>query len=205
MTAPQKRDPEATRQTILGAAEALILEKGFAATSVSEIAKRAGVTKSLIHHHFGSKEALWTAVKMLKVSEYFGQQMSMLRNPDSSDNLLRDSIVTYFHFLQSHPEVIRLLTWMTLEAEMPCTEEQKELFDLALRRLSEYQEAGALRSDVRPAFILISFLSLVQGWFRAHGAPDMMLMGLEPSEDLNREYLDAVLKLFFEGVLPRPD
>lgn len=203
MSSPQKRDPAATRRTILEAAEALILAKGFSATTVSEIAKQAGVTKSLIHHHFGSKEALWSAVKLLKFEDYHQRQVGMLRDSSNKENLLRDSIVAYFRFLQAHPEVTRLMAWVSLEGETPCAEEQKELFELALHRLEEAQAAGLLRRDVRPAFILISFLSLVQGWFRAHSAEEMALLDLADDAATDDDYLDALLKLFFEGALPR--
>src|SRR5690606_25552520 len=54
----RRRDPDATRAEILEAAEQLFLQDGFGRTSISAIARLAGVTKSLIHHHFGTKEAL---------------------------------------------------------------------------------------------------------------------------------------------------
>ncbi|MBC8072705.1 MAG: helix-turn-helix transcriptional regulator, partial [Deltaproteobacteria bacterium] len=62
-SAARRHDPEASRAAILDAAEATFVEKGFAGASMSEIAERSSVTKSLIHHHFGSKEALWSEVK----------------------------------------------------------------------------------------------------------------------------------------------
>ena len=50
MSPRQQRDPEATRNALLEAAEEVFLKNGFGNTSLSEIAKRAGITKSLIHH-----------------------------------------------------------------------------------------------------------------------------------------------------------
>ena len=46
------------------------MEKGFADAAVSGIADAAGVTKSLIHHHFGSREALWGEVEQHRFAEY---------------------------------------------------------------------------------------------------------------------------------------
>ena len=66
----QQRNPEATRASILEAAEEVFLEKGYSAAALSAIARRAGVTKSLLHHHFGSKEGLWHEVKLRRFSHY---------------------------------------------------------------------------------------------------------------------------------------
>lgn len=51
-----------TKEIILGAAEQLYAEKGFAGTSLRAIIKAAGVNTAAIHYHFGSKEALIEAV-----------------------------------------------------------------------------------------------------------------------------------------------
>jgi len=45
-----------TKARILEAAEILFAEKGFSGTGIDEIAKRAGITKSVIYYHFKNKE-----------------------------------------------------------------------------------------------------------------------------------------------------
>lgn len=50
-----------TQTRILDAAEALFIERGFAATSVRAVAGRAGVNLAAAHYHFGSKEGLLSA------------------------------------------------------------------------------------------------------------------------------------------------
>ncbi|WP_338811325.1 helix-turn-helix domain-containing protein (plasmid) [Agrobacterium leguminum] len=49
---------EQTRATILDAAIELFGRQGFRGTSMSQIAARAGVVQSVLHHHFGSKDRL---------------------------------------------------------------------------------------------------------------------------------------------------
>jgi AcrR family transcriptional regulator len=53
---------EATRRAVLAAARAAFGRKGFAQTSVEEIAAAARVTKGAVYHHFAGKEALFRAV-----------------------------------------------------------------------------------------------------------------------------------------------
>jgi TetR/AcrR family transcriptional regulator len=50
------------RDLILEAALAAFAEHGFHGANMRDIAGRAGVSQGLVHHHFGSKEALWTFV-----------------------------------------------------------------------------------------------------------------------------------------------
>jgi len=57
--------PSATgRRRLLAAARSLFGEKGFEATSVREIAERAGVTKLMVYRHFGSKSRLFQEATM---------------------------------------------------------------------------------------------------------------------------------------------
>ena len=59
-TSPEKTAQ--TRQTIVDAALAEFLEKGFADATIESVAKRAGVAKGLIYRYFEAKEALFSAV-----------------------------------------------------------------------------------------------------------------------------------------------
>ena len=47
-----------TKQKILDAAEKLIAEQGYAATSLRQIIADAGVNLAAVHYHFGSKDEL---------------------------------------------------------------------------------------------------------------------------------------------------
>jgi TetR/AcrR family transcriptional repressor of nem operon len=62
LDAPRTRDPERTRERILDAAQALILDHGFAATTIDAVVGRAGTTKGAFFHHFGSKSELARAL-----------------------------------------------------------------------------------------------------------------------------------------------
>lgn len=53
---------EATRRAVLDAARTLFGRRGYAQTSVDEIADAARVTKGAVYHHFAGKEALFRAV-----------------------------------------------------------------------------------------------------------------------------------------------
>src|ERR1700681_113961 len=50
------------REQLLDVGRSLFAEKGFEATSIEEIAARAGVSKPVVYEHFGGKEGLYAVV-----------------------------------------------------------------------------------------------------------------------------------------------
>jgi AcrR family transcriptional regulator len=60
---PSKAEQADSTRTALGAAaRQLFTERGYAATSTTEIVERAGVTRGALYHHFAAKEDLFRAV-----------------------------------------------------------------------------------------------------------------------------------------------
>ena len=58
----RERQAEATRQLLVSVARELFTQQGYAATSIEEIIKRAGVARGALYHHFPGKDALFRAV-----------------------------------------------------------------------------------------------------------------------------------------------
>jgi len=58
----QSERTEATRAALLAAGRELFGMRGFASTSIEELASAAGVTRGALYHHFESKEDLFAAV-----------------------------------------------------------------------------------------------------------------------------------------------
>lgn len=54
----KKQTVDERRQEILETTCAVVIERGFAATRIADVAKRLGVSTSLIHYHYDSKEQL---------------------------------------------------------------------------------------------------------------------------------------------------
>jgi AcrR family transcriptional regulator len=52
---------ESTRHALVDSAVDLFTKRGYAATSLDEVAKRARVTKGALYHHFSGKQALFEA------------------------------------------------------------------------------------------------------------------------------------------------
>lgn len=69
------KDGSATRKKILDAAQALILERGYAGMSVDRVIEAAGLTKGAFFYHFKSKNDLaWSLIQQ------FGEADQVLMN-----------------------------------------------------------------------------------------------------------------------------
>ncbi|MFD3675123.1 TetR/AcrR family transcriptional regulator, partial [Streptomyces sp. NPDC058672] len=68
---PKQDRSRATRQRLLEAAVACLAESGWAGSTVSVVAERAGVSRGAAQHHFPTREDLFTAAV-----EYVAEQRS---------------------------------------------------------------------------------------------------------------------------------
>ncbi len=58
----RERQAEETHNLLISVARELFTERGYAATSIEEIIRRAGVARGALYHHFSGKDALFRAV-----------------------------------------------------------------------------------------------------------------------------------------------
>jgi AcrR family transcriptional regulator len=70
---------EQTRQELLAAAEACFVSRGFHASSVDEVAERAGYTKGAVYSNFAAKEDLFLAVYERRVEQVLTEVVPGLR------------------------------------------------------------------------------------------------------------------------------
>jgi TetR/AcrR family transcriptional regulator len=95
--AKRERRKEARPGELLDAALDLFLEKGFAATRVEEVARRAGVSKGTLFLYFSSKEELFKAVVRENISGRFAEWAEELKTYEgSSEDLLRYCMTSWW-------------------------------------------------------------------------------------------------------------
>jgi TetR/AcrR family transcriptional regulator len=198
----QRRDPDATRAAILDAAEVIFASCGFADTSTSQIADAASVTKSLIHHHFGSKRGLWQAVLERRFQEYHDTQAAILDRAEGPDTTpFTESFDQFFDFLARNPSFVRLHNWALAEREPlivdKCEGDDDPLTRRGVATIRSGQERGLMRDDVDAAAVLAAFFSMVEHWFRA--GPDLRArFGDDYPHD--EVYRDTIKKIFIRGL-----
>lgn len=87
---PSPSSEAPARQKLLGAAITLIRRNGYAATSVDDLCKAAGVTKGAFFHHFASKDrlAVAAATHFTDMAASWFSLAPFLALPDPADRVL---------------------------------------------------------------------------------------------------------------------
>jgi len=70
------RQAEATRNLLIDVARQNFTEHGYAATSIDDVIRQAGVARGALYHHFAGKEALFRAVYEVVESEAVARVLS---------------------------------------------------------------------------------------------------------------------------------
>ncbi|MBY0533407.1 MAG: TetR/AcrR family transcriptional regulator, partial [Rickettsiaceae bacterium] len=143
-----------TATLILKVARKIFIKKGFAATSISEIAKECNINKSLIYHHFENKESLWKAIKGEMISTYI--DLEKKESDFSASNLMEllEKMVTLrFDFYTENPDIIRLILFQKLEANSKKLEgvPDNKYNDISVQ-VKQLQDNGEIRKDIDADF-----------------------------------------------------
>lgn len=80
-------------ERILQAAEFEFAEKGFEGAGMKALAQRAGVSQSLLHYHFGSKDQLYSAVIRERSKAINDERLERLDAIDLSDKDALDQVI----------------------------------------------------------------------------------------------------------------
>ncbi len=193
------RDAEATRAQILDAAESLFASQGFGSTSLAQIATESHTHKSLILHHFVSKDGLWQAVKDRRFSGFVQEQEEFFSGKEVSLAEVRETTRAYFNLLKGDPVLVQLLTRAELEQDLSCSQYDENRLAPFVERMRAAQVAGLLRKDVPPAHLLLIVINVITQWFEARAVFTgwSELGGDDPDES----FFDSLEKVYFEGAL----
>jgi len=114
----------ATRAQIIQVAGEQFCKQGYSKTSLRGISEQAGVTHSLIRHHFGSKLSIWQHICDNIQSQFHADLQQLLLNLDTnmpSNQRLFRMLLTLLAKLLLDPRPVKLLT--------DAIKQHEELFD----------------------------------------------------------------------------
>lgn len=96
---------ESTEQQILDVAEQLFLDKGFAMTSTTEIAKQVGCNQALVHYYYRSKEKLFMLIFRKKIETFANYFVTVGDASMSFDERLKLRMYAHFEMFQKNPKM----------------------------------------------------------------------------------------------------
>ncbi|HEY4345544.1 MAG TPA: TetR family transcriptional regulator [Parvibaculum sp.] len=196
----QVRNPETTRAGILEAAETSFTAKGFAGTSMRDIAEAAGIHQSLIHHYFGTKQALWQAVVERYVEAYLDRQLPHLEDGKLDAATLPRALEIEFEFWRDNPNLLRLQNWALLEGSNPFGEKRDALYAPFIPVMEALQKAGFIRADIEPFHALVMAAASVGFWLQNR---DEIAAALKhdpaAAKAADDRFFADMMKVFFDG------
>jgi len=166
---------DARRAEICRTAAQIFRDRGFDATSVSDIARALGLTKAGLYHYFESKEALLFEIMSFgldRVRDEVAVPVRAIRDPEDR---LRQLIVRHARITTRGQGAVAHLG-DEIRALPPASRKQLEermrvYFDLIRDTLAELKSAGRLRHvDLTvAAFSVLGMILWLPRWFRQDG------------------------------------
>lgn len=152
---------EATRAALLDEATALFAERGYAGTSLEDVASASQVTRGAVYHHFASKQALFEAVLAAQEERATAAVVAAATSADAWDAAMQalDAFLT-----QSCDPTYGRLVWLEGPAALgwhrwrEC--EEKYAFGLVERFVHSLIDAGYLADTAAGSLVRFSFWML---------------------------------------------
>lgn len=119
MNEPKKPKSEATRKKILDAALERFRERGFADTTMREIATAAGVAVGLAYYYYSSKEEIVLAFYDQAREEMFPLVVESLKRPRKFDDRMRAILQVKFSYFLPNRRFLGALLGHSADPENP--------------------------------------------------------------------------------------
>ncbi|WP_372451630.1 TetR/AcrR family transcriptional regulator [Glycomyces salinus] len=97
------------RAQLLQAAQEVFVQHGYHATSMDDIAERAGVSKPVLYQHFSSKLELYLALLDGRASELVNRIREAMDGADDNKQRVNEAMRAYFDFVDAQGEAFRLV------------------------------------------------------------------------------------------------
>ncbi len=183
-----------TEQSIIEAAETLFLDNGFALTSTTMIAKKAGCNQALVHYYFRTKEKLFEKLFEKKFRALASSILQAGEDNMPFEEKLKKKIETHFDMLMANPKVPFLFFNELLTNPKRLLRLKEKISDVPKSIIQQFQKEleieiknGRIR-DITALDLMITVISLNVALFIV-GPVYKSVMDL--SEDEFREMLES--------------
>ncbi|MGW7537237.1 TetR family transcriptional regulator [Amycolatopsis sp. NPDC054798] len=194
MTAPARRGrPGYDLESLLQVAVKLFNDRGYDGTSMEDLSRKLGITKSAIYHHVPSKEELLRLAVDRALDGLFevAESTEALdgRAIDRLEHLVRGSVLVLADRLPFVTLLLRVRG--NTKAERAALARRREFDHLVTDLVKQAEAEGDVRPDIDPAIaarLLFGTVNSLIEWYR-------------PRRGASAEELaDAVCKMAFDGL-----
>jgi len=202
-SAPRRGRPGYDASTVLRRAIELFNRQGYEATSIGDLARELGVTKSAIYHHVPSKEALLAAALDEALDGLAATIDAATINegasaaPDTTAyERLRTAVRQSVEILAANVPAVTLLLRLRGNSEVELAAlKRRRVFDDKLAGLVQAAvDEGSLRADIPPELIsrlLFGMVNSLVEWYRPDGPVEV------------KDLAESIVDLAFDGLATR--
>lgn len=177
--APRRGRPGYDQQTVLRRAIELFNQQGYDGTSMGDLAKELGLTKSAIYHHVPSKEHLLSAAldeALDGLSAAVGTAAAAEPGTSAYERL-RTVVQESVEILVEHLPAVTLLLRVhgNSEVELAALKRRRTIDERLTGLVQAAVDEGALRADIPPDLIsrlLFGMVNSLVEWYRPGGSVD---------------------------------
>jgi len=187
--------------SLLAVAVAVFTERGYDGTSMEDLARASGLSKSSLYHHIDSKEQLLRLALERAVEPLF----AVTREPGAVQGRAIDRLE---HVVRREVEVLAdRLPYVTLllrvhgntEAERWALEQRREFDRFVAGLVREAAGDGDVQDDLDPAVVtrlLFGMINSLVVWYRPDGPPS----GARHTRMAPADLVGSVVRLAFDGL-----
>ena len=201
-----RRNPEATRASILAAARMEFAARGLEGARVDQIAKRAKVNKQLVYYYFGSKDDLYRAALEATYAEIRAMERELDLSALPPREAMEQLICFSLDYLNEHRDFIRMLADENahgaahVRASESALRTNSPLLNLIEETLDRGVSQGIFRPGVDPLELYVSIAGMTFFYF-ANGLTMSAIFGRDLSRKESIEsYRRHIVTLTLEGL-----
>ncbi len=206
----RERDRQMRRDSIVGAAEKLFFAKGFAATTIDEIAETAELSKGTIYLYFDNKDEIYGAVVQRGIRSLIDlSRQAVAKAPTGREKViaLGQALLTFY---ERHPDHFKAMFYLGEGPSRPAPDGGRE--EPLIRALMEDREElhafsvevvqggiadGTIRPDADPVKTTLVLVGMILGLIRTAALEEKFLL-----ERFNLSARDLIKEAF--DMLGRP-
>jgi TetR/AcrR family fatty acid metabolism transcriptional regulator len=183
-------------KSIITAAMEVFGEKGYHDSTISDIARAAGVSEATIYEYFEGKEDLLFTIPYKEIKEIVEFLNTMMRYIKGPENRLRAVIYCYFYAYSDNPSYSSLILLdIKHNRKFMKTESYKMvslIANIMLDCIKEGISAGDFKADLDPYLVRHIILGTIEHiFFRWH---------LRGRKDEMVDFVEPMLEIIFEGI-----
>ena len=192
---------ETTRLAVEDAAISLFMEQGYHATSMRQIAERAGLALGGIYNHFSGKDEIFEAIIIDKHPYKRILPLIMETPGETAEEFLRNAFKVTVTELGNNPIYMKLM--MIEMVEFNGRHGASMLKEIVPRVLPIFEQMLKVRKGLRittPALFLRSFFGMILSYF----ITEMLTANSVISKLMPKDAADVYIDMYLHGVLKEP-